>query len=121
MINSLPIVPEPSDQVMLIAGPPQRNVRTFTYIPEGAFEGVFLGPLIVGSGGVQMGDIRSEGGPGGLFNEDGSGATGVLYSLPGATPLPRGAAGQRINVPKPGRNDPCWSGSDKKFKKCHGP
>ena len=21
---------------------------------------------------------------------------------------------------KPGRNDPCWCGSGKKFKKCHG-
>jgi uncharacterized protein len=22
--------------------------------------------------------------------------------------------------PEPGRNDPCWCGSGKKFKKCHG-
>jgi SEC-C motif-containing protein len=23
-------------------------------------------------------------------------------------------------LPKPGRNEPCWCGSGKKFKKCHG-
>ena len=25
------------------------------------------------------------------------------------------------NGPKPGRNDQCWCGSGKKYKKCHGP
>lgn len=25
------------------------------------------------------------------------------------------------NGPKPGRNDECWCGSGKKYKKCHGP
>ncbi len=25
-----------------------------------------------------------------------------------------------LPVPKPGRNDPCWCGSGKKYKKCHG-
>lgn len=121
MVNTLPIVPEPPDQVMLVAGPPERDARTFTYIPEGSFEGVFLGPLVVGSGGVQMGEFRARGGPGGLFNRHGGGATGMSYSLPDAPPPPRSAVGQRIRVSRPGRNDPCWCGSDKKFKKCHGP
>ena len=26
----------------------------------------------------------------------------------------------RRETPKVGRNDPCWCGSGKKFKKCHG-
>jgi uncharacterized protein YecA (UPF0149 family) len=26
----------------------------------------------------------------------------------------------RRDEPKVGRNDPCWCGSGKKFKKCHG-
>jgi uncharacterized protein YecA (UPF0149 family) len=26
----------------------------------------------------------------------------------------------RRDEPKIGRNDPCWCGSGKKFKKCHG-
>jgi uncharacterized protein YchJ len=26
-----------------------------------------------------------------------------------------------LNVASVGRNDPCWCGSGKKFKKCHGP
>lgn len=33
------------------------------------------------------------------------------------------AAGQQREAParKPGRNDPCWCGSGKKYKKCHQP
>ena len=29
-------------------------------------------------------------------------------------------SGETRNLPEPGRNDPCWCGSGKKFKKCHG-
>jgi uncharacterized protein len=25
-----------------------------------------------------------------------------------------------VKTAEPGRNDPCWCGSGKKFKKCHG-
>ena len=28
--------------------------------------------------------------------------------------------GDMLQAPAPGRNDPCWCGSGKKFKKCHG-
>lgn len=28
--------------------------------------------------------------------------------------------GDSLPAPAPGRNDPCWCGSGKKFKKCHG-
>lgn len=28
--------------------------------------------------------------------------------------------GEMLATPRPGRNDPCWCGSGKKFKKCHG-
>jgi preprotein translocase subunit SecA len=35
-------------------------------------------------------------------------------TTPGAKPMP-------VRVEKTvGRNDPCWCGSGKKFKKCHG-
>jgi uncharacterized protein YecA (UPF0149 family) len=33
-------------------------------------------------------------------------------------PLP--AVEQHRSEDEPGRNDPCWCGSGKKFKKCHG-
>ena len=29
-------------------------------------------------------------------------------------------AGQPADASKLGRNDPCWCGSGKKFKRCHG-
>lgn len=28
--------------------------------------------------------------------------------------------GEMLPLPTPGRNDPCWCGSGRKFKKCHG-
>ncbi len=37
----------------------------------------------------------------------------VLAGVAGATKV----KGERENI---GRNDPCWCGSGKKFKKCHG-
>ncbi len=47
--------------------------------------------------------------------------TNASAVAPGATELPdhrtEGASGER---PKPGRNDPCWCGSGRKFKQCHG-
>jgi uncharacterized protein YecA (UPF0149 family) len=64
-----------------------------------------------------MGDFVAEGhglvGPGG-------GTTGIVYSDPTAPPMPTGATGQRVNLYKFGRNDPCWCGSGRKYKKCHG-
>jgi preprotein translocase subunit SecA len=37
-----------------------------------------------------------------------------------STPTPRAAPVQRNEREKVGRNEPCWCGSGKKFKKCHG-
>jgi hypothetical protein len=37
-------------------------------------------------------------------------------SSPGALTIPA----QPVGVAPPGRNDPCWCGSGRKFKKCHG-
>ena len=34
--------------------------------------------------------------------------------------LPRAAGSQPASAAKLGRNDPCWCGSGKKYKKCHG-
>ena len=40
---------------------------------------------------------------------------------PGTRPDREHAAGRQVNEnQKLGRNDPCWCGSGKKFKKCHG-
>ncbi len=39
---------------------------------------------------------------------------------PGAAPKPAASSSSQRNVPKVGRNDPCYCGSGKKFKKCHG-
>jgi preprotein translocase subunit SecA len=42
-------------------------------------------------------------------------ATAVAGNGDGAAPTTQTRSG-----PKIGRNDPCWCGSGKKFKKCHG-
>jgi preprotein translocase subunit SecA len=52
----------------------------------------------------------------------GSGATAVAASEPpaGDPDAPRIAQRQVDAIDQIGRNDPCWCGSGKKFKKCHG-
>ncbi len=37
-----------------------------------------------------------------------------------APPEPAGVVQRRVDEMEPGRNDPCWCGSGKKYKKCHG-
>lgn len=39
---------------------------------------------------------------------------GVWYYLDGTGGI------EPVKIAQPGRNDPCWCGSGKKFKKCHG-
>jgi preprotein translocase subunit SecA len=40
---------------------------------------------------------------------------------PGEEPVPRHVEQRRVDeAEQTGRNDPCWCGSGKKFKKCHG-
>ncbi len=46
-------------------------------------------------------------------------ATGVM-PMPAGAGKPLNAASQPITVEKIGRNDPCFCGSGKKYKKCHG-
>jgi hypothetical protein len=117
MVNSLPRAPGPPDgNVMLVGGLPERDVRTFSYVAAGGFDGRYLGPLVVSSDGMQMGNFVSTGmevGPEG-------GSTGIMYRPSSAPPLPKAAVGQRVREYRIGRNDPCWCGSGKKYKRCHG-
>ena len=48
-------------------------------------------------------------------------AAGGAATALAARPPPRAQQGQAVNEHKDvGRNDPCWCGSGKKFKRCHG-
>jgi uncharacterized protein YecA (UPF0149 family) len=40
---------------------------------------------------------------------------GIAAQSRGATPAATGPGGQKL-----GRNDQCWCGSGKKYKRCHG-
>jgi preprotein translocase subunit SecA len=56
-------------------------------------------------------------------HETTSGAAAMAQAGGGGTFVPRGTTTQAVQVSaheKLGRNDPCWCGSGKKFKKCHG-
>ena len=44
----------------------------------------------------------------------------VEYSLSGLALLNKKKTVKKTEQQKVGRNDPCWCGSGKKFKKCHG-
>ncbi len=68
-----------------------------------------------------------EGQPSALAQVAATGAAGAVETLaaPGAAQAPNGAAEVIETVVKDehdkiGRNDPCWCGSGKKYKKCHG-
>jgi preprotein translocase subunit SecA len=57
---------------------------------------------------------------GGTF-EDQPSAYGESYEEGGAEPAPAVVQQRRVEENEQlGRNDPCWCGSGKKFKKCHG-
>ena len=117
MVNSLPRAPgPPTGDVILIGGLPQQDVRTFTYVPHGEWEGQYLGPLVVSSDGSQMGHFVATGSE---ITPDG-GSTGFMYRPASAPPPPRSAVGQRVTAHKFGRNEPCWCGSGRKYKRCHG-
>ena len=64
-----------------------------------------------------------ESGPAEVDGADGVGRNGGtkkrIAAVPGAAPVPVGAAGGSAQS-KIGRNDPCWCGSGKKYKRCHG-
>ncbi len=49
------------------------------------------------------------------------GVPGVSPGMPGGgAPAPAAVVQRRVAEPEPGRNDPCWCGSGRKYKKCHG-
>jgi preprotein translocase subunit SecA len=60
-----------------------------------------------------------------VFNQAAAAPAGVVDELTQERPQARGGEDAPIKTvkreePKVGRNDPCWCGSGKKFKKCHG-
>jgi len=117
MVNCLPVAPGPPDgNVMLVGGLPERDVRTFTYVSSGGFDGRYLGPLVVTSDGSQLANFEASGAE---VTPDG-GTTGFMYRPSTAPPLPKAAVGQRVREYRIGRNEPCWCGSGKKYKRCHG-
>jgi preprotein translocase subunit SecA len=62
------------------------------------------------------GGVPGMGGAGGFAAADpGAGAVGGNGDA-----MPAAVEQRRVSDDEPGRNDPCWCGSGKKFKKCHG-
>jgi hypothetical protein len=117
MVNALPRAPgPPGGDVMMVGKLPDLEVRTFAYVPPGEFDGRYLGPLVVSSDGLRIGNFKATGGD---VTPDGS-ASGFAYRPSTAPPLPKSAVGQRRRQYKIGRNEPCWCGSGLKYKRCHG-
>ncbi|HTL10879.1 MAG TPA: SEC-C metal-binding domain-containing protein [Bdellovibrionota bacterium] len=71
-------------------------------------------PLAVHGGGMPARNGGMGGGPLARPMQMGARPAG---GGPVAAPIAKPVAS---NEPKVGRNDPCWCGSGKKFKKCHG-
>jgi preprotein translocase subunit SecA len=58
-----------------------------------------------------------ESGPAEPDGTDGAGRNGAPKKRPAAPALAGQASGAQGKI---GRNDPCWCGSGKKYKRCHG-
>jgi hypothetical protein len=112
MVNCIPFAcGRPDGSIMMVGGAPQPDVRTFTYFPVGQNDGIYLGPYFVGSEGTAMSGFHGQGEPGSF---------GIAYGSNRSEKQRRAVVGQRINTIEIGRNDPCWCGSGKKLKRCHG-
>jgi hypothetical protein len=113
MVNCIPFACGSSDgSIMILGGPPKPDIRTFTYVPAGQSTSIYLGPHFVGSEGSAMSEFQAQGGAPGTF--------GVGYGATQPEKQRRAVVGQRINTIEVGRNDPCWCGSGRKLKRCHG-
>ncbi len=64
---------------------------------------------------VESGPAEVDGAAGAARN---GGTKKRVATMPGVAPVPVGAGGSAQS--KIGRNDPCWCGSGKKYKRCHG-
>lgn len=120
MINCLPqITGPPGRQRIILDGAPRLGVTTFTFlsasVPSDPAQAVIHGPYAV-SGGMVMSGFTVQG----IDGPPPQGQSGFLTGpVEGETRM--GKVGQRIKLPTLRRNDPCWCGSGRKFKKCHGP
>ena len=78
----------------------------------------------VPSGGIAYGSSKSNGAPGGRAGQGGGGGGTVGQSQGGQSQGGQSQGGRVVGAPekaqKIGRNDPCYCGSGKKYKLCHG-
>lgn len=126
MINCLPCIIAVGGGDFSIVDRPSMLHQSFAYLAPGETKPGDLGPRWVSAeGGWLAGDFRHEEGPGPgyesvqmsfkLTREGASPPALVMRYQPGNSKPFRLSEREKI-----GRNDPCWCGSDKKFKKCHG-
>ena len=127
MVNCLPYtVATGSDGGFFISDRPSMQHVSFAYLPPGQSEPGGRAPLLVSAeGGWLARDFKHVLDPNGdemvemnfrLTREGASPPALVMRYRPGPSTPPRRLSEQE----KIGRNDPCWCGSGRKFKKCHG-
>jgi preprotein translocase subunit SecA len=98
----------PEDPAAGAQAPPPIPART----PSAAASSATGGGRVSYSGGTP-----AAGGVQGLAAAAGGAATGVAEPEEQAAPV---VQQRHADANEPGRNDPCWCGSGKKYKKCHG-
>jgi preprotein translocase subunit SecA len=96
---------EAAQQATATARPPQQPQPNGQATGETAASGPTAQPVLAASTAPDAGKLRTNRGDGG-------------EPAPAAAKATRGAAATA--TPKLGRNDPCFCGSGKKYKKCHG-
>jgi preprotein translocase subunit SecA len=105
--------------------PPQHRPSAAASSPTGGGRVTYSGGGGLATGAQAMAAAAAADGgdamPAGFQDQGGAMAAGAAMAAEqaGQAPEPVAVQQRRVDV-EPGRNDPCWCGSGKKYKKCHG-
>ncbi len=100
--------------------PPPRRPSRAASSPTGGGRVTYSGGAGLAAGSQAIAAAAADAGaPQGPPRGPGGFAPGGLAPEPAPAP-PVAVVQRRVEEPEPGRNDPCWCGSGKKYKKCHG-
>jgi len=109
LIFHVQVTPVPGPNGDAPAGPPPRRPSSAASSPTGGGRVTYSG-----GGGAPQGAMAIAAAAGGAIPGDPGG-------LPEEQMAPAPVEQRRVNPGEQiGRNDPCWCGSGKKYKKCHG-
>ncbi|MGO9898679.1 MAG: preprotein translocase subunit SecA [Solirubrobacteraceae bacterium] len=125
MIFNVQVTLQPPDEMPPAMAP--RRPSPSASSPTGGGRVTYSGGTGMPAGAQAIAAAAAEAGAAGVPGVPG--VPGLSPGVPGMPGIPGGGAPapvpaavvqRRVEDPEPGRNEPCWCGSGKKYKKCHG-